>query len=253
MNIAIVGYGRMGQMVHRLLESSEIHKVSAIIDPIAADNVTASSVSFSALDSSDAVIDFSYAEAAAENMLLYSQLDIPAVIGTTGWYDDLCRIKDNLDMKKARIIYSGNFSIGVQIFLHLAEEAGRMINGISSYDISVSEVHHREKADSPSGTALMTANKLLQAIDRKRGLQIGNPDGKIEKDLISVSSSRTGFVPGIHTVMIDGPADTIEITHTARSREGFAEGAIRAAEWIVKQPVGLYTMDDFVQDLIGGR
>ena len=156
-------------------------------------------------------------------------------------------------MSKARFIYSGNFSIGVQLFLALVSQAGRIINRIDSYDVAVSETHHREKADSPSGTALMTASKLLGAIDRKKGLQIGNPEGRIEKDMISISSSRVGYVPGIHTVTIDGPADTIEITHTARSREGFAEGAVRAARWIAGKPAGIYTMDDFVADLIGGR
>ena len=148
------------------------------------------------------MIDFSSAQAVQDNIALYSAIGIPAVIGTTGWYDKLPAIRERIDGKKARIIYSGNFSIGVQIFLHLVSEAGKLIDGIESYDAAVTEIHHREKADSPSGTALMTANKLLQAIDRKRGLQIGNPDGKIEKDLLSVSSSRTGFVPGIHTVFV---------------------------------------------------
>ena len=253
MKIAIVGYGKMGRMIRSIIDKSETDAVQTIIDPIEAEDVSASSVSYAALDSSDAVIDFSSAESAAGNMVLYSQIGIPAVVGTTGWYDELPAIKERLDLDKTRIIYSGNFSIGVQIFLHLVSECGHLINRIDSYDVAVSEVHHREKADAPSGTALMAADRILKAVDRKRGLQIGNPAGKIEKDLLTVSSSRVGYVPGIHTVMVDGTADTIEITHTARSREGFAEGAVRAARWITMQPTGLYTMDDFLNDLIGGN
>ncbi len=253
MKVAIVGYGRMGRMIRSLIEQSEEDEVSAIIDPVSAEDATASTASYSSLDSSDVAIDFSAAEAIEQNIRIYAETGIPAVIGTTGWYDRLEDIRRQIDMSKARFIYSGNFSIGVQLFLSLVSQAGRIINRIDSYDVAVSETHHREKADSPSGTALMTASKLLGAIDRKKGLQIGNPEGRIEKDMISISSSRVGYVPGIHTVTIDGPADTIEITHTARSREGFAEGAVRAARWIAGKPAGIYTMDDFVADLIGGR
>ena len=253
MRIAIVGYGRMGKLIRSMIESSGDDEVTAVIDPVAGEGVTAGSVSEETLGHADAVIDFSSAQSVQDNIALYSAIGIPAVIGTTGWYDKLPAIRGRIDGKKARIIYSGNFSIGVQIFLHLVSEAGKLIDGIESYDVAVTEIHHREKADSPSGTALMAAERILGTVRRKKALQIGNPEGKIAKDHLSVSSSRIGSGPGMHTVMLDSPADTIEITHTARSREGFAEGAIRAARWVVKQEPGIYTMDDFVSDLIGGR
>ena len=234
MRIAIVGYGRMGKLIRSMIESSGDDEVTAVIDPVAGEGVTAGSVSEETLGHADAVIDFSSAQAVQDNIALYSAIGIPTVIGTTGWYDKLPAIREMIDGKKARIIYSGNFSIGVQIFLHLVSEAGKLIDGIESYDVAVTEIHHREKADSPSGTALMAAERILGTVRRKCALQIGS-------------------VPGVHTVMLDSPADTIEITHTARSREGFAEGAIRAARWVAEQEPGIYTMDDFVSDLIGGR
>lgn len=252
MRIAIVGYGKMGRMIDSLISAARKHTISAVIDPYSdSDEVTAIALDSNSLASSDVVIDFSSPKTAVENMLFYAENGIPAVIGTTGWYERLPEISEKLE--KGKMIYSGNFSLGVAIFMHLVTEAGKLLNNIPSYDVAISEVHHREKADAPSGTALMAANRLLDTLDRKTGLQIGNAEGKIDKSKINISSMRLGSVPGIHSLMIDGNADTIEIKHTARTREGFAEGAIKAAEWLVEKPSGLYTMDDFISELIGGR
>ena len=253
MKIAIVGYGRMGKMVHSILSSSEEHSVTAIIDPESTDSdVTARKVCEETLSTPDAVIEFSSPSAVLNNLEVYAHLQLPAVIGTTGWLDNL-QEAENIAKGRNPVIYSGNFSLGVAVFLHLVSEAGKLINRIPSYDVSVTEVHHREKADAPSGTALMAGERLLRTIDRKTGFQSGNPVGKTGKDKINISSSRTGYIPGIHTITIDGSADTIEIKYTARTREGFAEGAIKAAEWLIGKEPGLYTMDDFITNLIGGN
>ena len=252
MNVAIVGFGRMGKLIYDMLKDSRNDAVSAVIDPVSPDSaVTALKADSTVLSGADVVIDFSAREAMRDNIALYSELGIPAVIGTTGWYRDREEIR-SIAGEKAKIICSGNFSLGVAIFLRLAEAAGRLIDSVDSYDVAISEIHHREKADAPSGTALMAAEKLLSVIGRKKGVQIGNPDGKIGKDLINISSLRTGMVPGTHTVMMDGVADTITITHTARTREGFAEGAIKAAGWIIGKEPGIYTMDDFTDEMMGG-
>ena len=249
MRIALVGYGRMGQMTASIIRSSDDDMITAVIDPRDSSNVTAHEVTMKALSEAEGVIDFSSASAIPENIRIYTEAGIPTAIGTTGWDTG---ILDELPIGNARIIHSGNFSLGVAVFLELVTKAGTILNSIGSYDVSVEEIHHREKADAPSGTALMAAERLLQTMERKTGLQIGNPEGKIRKDLINITSQRTGYVPGIHTVMVDGPADTIEIRHTARTREGFAEGAIRALHWLVSRPAGIYTMKDFTADLTGG-
>ena len=254
MRIAIVGYGKMGGMIHRMIRERTDWEIAAIIDPFSsAEDITSHVLDKAALEGADAAIDFSSPESAVDNIMLYASMGLPAVIGTTGWYTNAGPVRAAVEKSGAAIIYSGNFSLGVSLFLSLVEKAGQLINGIDSYDAAISEVHHRQKADSPSGTALMAAERILATVSRKKGLQIGNPDGRIDPGKLAVSSMRVGSVPGIHTLTIDGAADMITITHTARSREGFAEGAIKAAAWICRQKAGLYTMDDFISDLIGGR
>ena len=249
MKIAIVGFGRMGQMVHTVISESRVHETAAIVDPHSSSPlVTALALDESVLSHADAVIDFSVSEAAEKNAAFYASAGIPAVIGTTGWSGKLNSCPD-----KARMIISGNFSIGVAMFLLLTSEAARLVDAFDSFDVSVSEVHHRMKADAPSGTALMIADRLLKGIERKKELVIGNPEGRIAEDAINISSVRVGSEPGTHTITIDGDADTITLTHRARSREGFARGAVKAAEWLVEKPCGIYTMDDFIRDMLGGR
>ena len=252
MRIAIVGYGRMGRLIKRMVEDEGTDTVSAVIDP-AAEGATHVLLSRESLASSDVVIDFSSAAAEADNIRLYADLAIPAVIGTTGWYDRMPSIQEDIGNGKARIIWSANFSIGVHIFLSLVEEAGRLINRFPSYDAAISEVHHRAKADAPSGTALMAAERILRTMDRKERIETDASCGPISGEAISIASERVGAVPGTHTLMLDSPFDTIEITHRARTREGFAEGAVMAARWIAAASPGFYTMDDLIASIRGGN
>ncbi len=250
MKVAIVGYGRMGQMVHSLIEGSGVHEAVSIVDPSSSSGrVTSLSLTDAVLSRADVAIDFSVPSAVRSNAAVYARTGTPAVIGTTGWGSDLSAI----DASRVRIIHSGNFSIGVALFLSLVSEAARLFDPFDQYDLSVSEIHHRMKADAPSGTALMIADRLLKGLGRKDHLVIGNPDGVIAENGLEVSSMRVGSEPGTHTVTIDGESDTITLTHRARSREGFARGAIRAAEWLLRQDNGIYTMDDFISDMLGGR
>lgn len=253
MRIAIVGFGRMGRMVYGKIVESGVHAISAVIDPYAAGpKITSRELTAAALASSDAAIDFTAPEKALENIGIYAEASIPVAIGTTGWYERMDEAKAIVERTGARIICSANFSIGVSIFLQLVSEAGRLIDKAGGYDAAIEEIHHRGKADAPSGTALMAAERLISAMHAKTGIIRGNPEGRIPDDRIGISSLRVGHVPGTHTVTLDGEDDTIEIRHTARSRSGFASGAIKAAEWIACQEPGLYTMDDFTSALQGG-
>ncbi len=251
MRIAIIGYGKMGKMVHSMC--SEGIEVTAIIDPAdTSSSVTGRELTEGIIRSCDAVIDFSSPVSIMKNIDLYISASATAVIGTTGWNDRIDEVRAKMN-GNARILYSANFSIGVSIFLHLAEEAGKLINTIPSYDIAISELHHRAKADSPSGTALMAAERILSVTDRKKSILSGNSTGKIDPEQLQISSIRAGFIPGTHSVIIDGPSDSITITHQARDRRGFASGSIEAALWLLKQPAGLYSMEDFTASLIGGH
>ena len=245
MKVALVGYGRMGKMIHSLIEEGGEHEVSLIVDPL----LGVKTLEPHMLAGIEAAIDFSAREAVPGNIRCYAETRCPAVIGTTGWDESILNDIDG----KARIIHSGNFSIGVSLFLRIVAEAGKLIDAFNQYDVAVTEIHHRGKADHPSGTALMIASKLLETIDRKKRIEIGCPEGRIAEDALEVSSLRVGSVPGTHTAVFDSAVDTIEVTHTARSRAGFASGAIKAAEWLSGKDNGIYTMDDYMADTLGGR
>ncbi len=252
MRIAIVGYGKMGKMVHSLIEETRDAEVVAVIDPWSpSSEVTSLKVDEEALRNADVVIDFSDPACVIDNMIFYAHMGIPAVVGTTGWYKELDELRKGIEGYCSRIIYSGNFSLGVAMFLHIAEKAAALVDKVDAYDISLSEIHHREKADCPSGTLLMIAEKVLSNVGRKSGMVIGNPDGKIGKDKLQLASLRVGREPGTHVVTIDSAEDSIILEHRARTREGFARGAIKAASWLLSKPEGLYTMDDFIADLLG--
>ena len=252
MRIAIAGYGKMGRMIHSLCDAGA--EAVSIIDPVSdSPSVTHRRLTAESLEGCDAVIDFSSPDSIMENIAMYAETSAAAVIGTTGWHGRLDEVREMIQGTGTRLLYSANFSLGVAIFLKLAEEAGRLIDGIDSYDIAISETHHSAKADSPSGTALMAGQRIIAAVGRKKRILNGNSDGRIAPDQLQIASVRVGSVPGTHSILIDGPSDTITITHQARDRKGFAEGALQAARWLIGQPAGLYSMDDFTAALIGGR
>ena len=252
MNVVITGFGKMGKEIYSVLVVRG-HKVIGVIDPFSMDGrVTEKEITPSSFDGADVVIDFSSPENAVSNIKKYIDASIPAIIGTTGWTDRLDEINAYAGNKEAKIMYSGNYSIGVALFLRLIRKAGELYGKVSSYDASVLEIHHTEKKDSPSGTALMIGQALLDTLPGKDKLLIGNSEGKIEASSLQISSERVGKTPGVHTVTFDSDADTITLTHSARNRSGFALGAVMASEWIVKtERKGILTLDDYLNETFG--
>ncbi len=250
MNIAIVGYGKMGKMVRQAAISAG-HTVTSIIDPFI-DDIIISGKTAEEIDveHTDVAIDFSIPSAVAGNMRFYAEAGVSAVIGTTGWYDMLSEVRSELSALGCSVIVSGNFSLGVAVLMKAAGYLSALMNGIDSYDVAISEVHHRMKKDSPSATALMLKDIIMENMDRKKRVLFGNSDGMISPDELQLSSMRLGSTVGEHAVIFDSDADTIELRHTARSRNGFAEGAVRAASWIYGRK-GFFTMDDFISDYLG--
>jgi 4-hydroxy-tetrahydrodipicolinate reductase len=251
LRIGIAGYGKMGKMIRQqALEKG--HRVAAVIDPSSAEQeVTARGISASILPL-DVIIDFTHPEGLIDNVKLYGELKLPAVIGTTGWYDRLSEVATIVNRAGTGLIWSGNFSLGVNIYFQLIKAAAALMERFDQYDVLVSEVHHRHKKDSPSGTAEMIGVILLDALSRKNRIITGNPGQPLCEEDLHISSSRGGAVPGVHRVVFDSDIDTIAIEHTARNRTGFAEGALLAAEWIVNKK-GLYNIDDLMQAVIGGK
>lgn len=248
MRIALVGYGKMGRLIRAIAEEKS-HSIVAIVDPVSEDTlVTHRVLDEQALSDCEVAIDFSHPSVVYDHMLLYARTGIPAVIGTTGWYERLDELKASIASFKPSIIYSGNFSIGVAQFLRIVAYAAQLIAGTGLYDPFLTEIHHAAKADSPSGTAGLLADALLKAFPNKTRLIDETLRHRRPEDAIHVASVRGGWVPGTHTITFDSPVDTIELTHRARSREGFAVGALEAATWIASGKYGLFTLEDMLQD-----
>jgi 4-hydroxy-tetrahydrodipicolinate reductase len=249
MHIAIVGFGKMGKLI-RSIAIEQGYAIKAVIDPIATDNeVTSRTLSSQSLEGCDVVIDFTHPSVVCDNIIFYAKTGIPAVIGTTGWYDKIDTLKELVLKERGSVIYSGNYSLGVALFMQVVKTAAKLFAKSGLYDPFLTEIHHSQKADSPSGTAHMLGSSILQAFDQKQQLCEETLHERRSEDAIHLASVRGGWVPGTHTVYFDSPQDTIELTHRARSREGFAVGAVQAAKWISSGRKGFFSLDDLLEDV----
>ncbi|GHF96213.1 4-hydroxy-tetrahydrodipicolinate reductase [Deinococcus piscis] len=251
LRLGLVGYGRMGRAVHTAAEGRG-HRVTVIVDPHAP-GATAPALTPDLAGQVDAVIDFSAPATAQDHLLWYGRSGIPAVVGTTGWYEHLPTIQAELAGQPAAIIWSGNFSIGVRLFTRLVAQAAALFAPFADYDALLHEFHHAGKADSPSGTALELAQAVQGEWQRQPELHTGRLDRQRRPEELHLSSTRGGSIPGTHTVIFDSPADTVELTHRARSREGFAAGAVQAAEWIAAGRQGFFTLDELLDDVFAAQ
>ncbi len=222
--IAIVGYGAMGKAIEKVAQKNNI-EVTNIFD-------IDSPINANMQYDFDVAIDFSMPEAVIDNIKILSKLNKNIVIGTTGWYDKIDEISELCQSTGNGIIWASNFSVGMQIFFKLVKEAASLTNNLENYDIFMSEIHHKNKIDSPSGTAKNIANIILDNNQRKTKIITDTLNRKIESEELHISSVRGGDIFGRHTVFIDSAEDTIEIQHNAKNRNGFAEGAVFAAKWI---------------------
>jgi 4-hydroxy-tetrahydrodipicolinate reductase len=249
MRAAIIGYGGMGREVERVLLDRG-HQVTARVDP-SMKGADAPGLTEAIARMSDVAIEFSHAGAVMENARAYARLGLSAVTGTTGWFDRLEELKAALAGSSIGYLYGSNFSIGAHLFFAIVAEATRLSNPCPEYDIMGWEIHHKRKKDSPSGTALSLARIVTAESARKKKVVTERLDRAPAPEELHFASVRGGEVPGTHTLLLDSPFDTIELTHRARSRGGFALGAVRAAEWLAGKK-GLFVVDDFISDILGG-
>src|SRR3989338_1469642 len=246
MKIALIGYGGMGQAV-KSAALPRGHTVPVIIDR-ASGEATAASISAEALAGADIAIDFSSAEEVLDSVRAAVEAGIPLVVGTTGWYEKMDEVKALVASgKKIGFLWSSNFSVGIHMYFRIVAEAARLVNNVDEYDVWGHEIHHVGKADSPSGTAKTLEKILLDAIARKKTVVEDKLDRKGADSEIHFSSVRGGAVNFGHTIGFDSAADRVLITHEARNRDGYALGAVKAAEWIVGKK-GLYGMDEYLQE-----
>lgn len=245
MHLGLIGFGKMGQSIEKLAESYG-HTIGAIIDPSSSKATHRNLKELQHVDI-DAFIDFSNANQTSQSIEFCIKNEIPLVIGTTGFEFPEKRIT-SLKQSKTGILYASNFSIGVHIFSHLVEKAAKIASCFDDFDIAVREVHHNEKVDSPSGTALSIAEKVLEnSPHNKKKLLLDRPKDKIASNHLHVTSTRLGSCIGIHEVMLSSPHDLIEIKHSSISRDSYAKGAITAALWLQGKE-GFFTIDDLLKD-----
>ena len=228
MKIALLGYGKMGKVIERIaLERG--HEIVLKKDHDS---------SFEGLENADVAIDFSVPDSAVENISECLNKDIPVISGTTGWLTDYPKMVELCNAKNGSFIYGSNFSLGVNVFFELNEYLAKMMGNLKQYNVSMEEIHHTQKLDAPSGTAITLAEGVIKHTDYANWTL----ETPISNE-IHIEAKRIENVPGTHSIFYDSEVDQIEIKHTAHSREGFALGAVVAAEWLVNKK-GVFTMKD---------
>ena len=230
MKIGLIGYGAMGRLVGDLAVARD-HEVNLTID--IADAAQSVADLSERLRPCDVAIDFSIGDAVPKHVEAAGDAQVPLVVGTTGWLAKLDRVRQTVAKHDSALIYGANFSVGVQIFYRIAARAAELFRGLADYDGFIEEAHHRRKRDAPSGTALKLEEIVRENLYRE----------------VPVSSTRSGYIPGTHRLGFDSVADQIRITHEARSREGFAAGALMAAEWIPGRK-GIYEFSEVFDQIV---
>lgn len=235
MKIALLGYGKMGHAIEEIAEQ----RGHTIVCKVGIENLedrTAENIR-----KADVVIEFSSPDSAYENVMLCLENDVPVVCGSTGWTDKYELAKKYCEENKRGFLYASNFSVGVNIFFALNRKLAELIAPHREYKVDIKEIHHTQKLDSPSGTAITIAEQVIEKLEYKEKW-VNNPSDK-ENELVIISE-RTDPAPGTHIVNYRSDIDDICIIHTAHSRKGFATGAVIAAEFLAKNRMGVYSMKD---------
>lgn len=230
MRIALIGYGAMGQLVEKLAKAAG-HEIGVTLT--SADSTRTVEEFALALRGHDVAIDFSVAAAVPRNVEASARADVPLVEGTTGWKEHEAAVRQTIETRGGVLVYGANFSIGVNVFYQIVSYSARLFSSLDQYESFIEEQHHSRKRDAPSGTALQLQSLLKN---------------ELKKD-IPIASTRAGYIPGTHRVGFDSAADQIALTHVARSREGFAAGALLAAQWIVGKK-GVFEFGDVVEEIL---
>lgn len=236
MKLALLGYGKMGRAIEKLATEAG-DEVVMRIDVDNKEALTAENIR-----RADVAIEFSHPEVAYSHIHFCLQQGVPIVSGTTGWLERLSEIEALCREKQGAFFYASNFSVGVNLFFAANRYLARLMNHWPAFDVGVSEWHHRFKQDAPSGTALTMVEDILAEVERKENWVPGPTTHPSE---LGVISGRLGHIPGTHTVQYESEVDTIILQHTARSREGFAQGALQAARWLVGKQ-GMFGMADLL-------
>ncbi len=254
MRALLIGYGKMGRLIAHLAPQYNI-AISGVISP-SLNLETAhlpercqgyTELTIEAIENADVVIDFSNAKNICERIELVAKQKKPIVVGTTGWDKECKDVEATIRANKSALLYAPNFSLGVALFSRLVSYAAELFSPFQEYDVGMREMHHRQKHDAPSGTALALAAKVMDKYS-EREITEDLPKAKaLPQSSIHLASHRSGYHPGTHEVLFDSPEDTITLTHQARNREGFARGALLAAYWLIDKQ-GMFSLDDMIEE-----
>lgn len=237
MKIALIGYGRMGHEIEKIA----IQRGHTIVSIIDVGNV--SDFDSPAFKSADVAIEFSTPDSAINNYRKCFAAGVPVVAGTTGWLDHMEEVKKACEEGNQTFFYASNYSLGVNIFFVLNKYLAKIMNNYPDYDVKMEEIHHIHKLDAPSGTAITLAEGVIENIDRKEKWNLEVEENKTD---LAIHCIRDGEVPGIHEIIYESEADTISIKHDAKSRKGFALGAVVAAEFTCGKK-GFLGMNDMLK------
>ncbi len=244
MKIALLGYGKMGKIIEKIATDRK-HEIVLKIDYDNLHELTAEN-----LQKADVAIEFTTPSSVRQNLSACLDAGTPIVVGTTGWYNNLAEVKQECGEKDGTVLYASNFSVGVNIFFHVNKVLAKLMNNYPYYDVQVEEIHHTQKLDSPSGTGITIAEGIIENLDAKNNwvnvlVTDDNNDASdnVKSDELLIESLRIDSVPGTHTVIYDSEVDTIELKHTAHNRNGFALGAVLAAEWL-QDKKGFHSVQD---------
>lgn len=240
MKIALIGYGNMGSEVEKVAQEAG-HEIVSVSFRSLADKLDRNGIA-----KSDVAIDFTSGDIVAENIKQVLGMGKKIVVGTTGWYDNIPRIKRIVESKKGGFIYARNFSVGANVFFKVVADASRLFDKYGGYDVYGFEIHHSGKVDSPSGTAKKIADVVISNFSAKKMLVSDKLDRQVKPEELHFASVRGGRNFGQHEVIFDSAADEVKLSHIAHSRRGFAQGAVLAAEFI-KNKKGFFSFEELFE------
>lgn len=237
MNIALIGYGKMGKAIEEIAVQKGHHIVLKI------DDQNLNDLTVTNIRKAEVAIEFTTPQSAVKNILLCFDAGVPVVCGTTGWLNQLNMVQEKCKEKSAAFIYASNYSIGVNIFFELNKKFAALMSNQPEYHVSIEEIHHTQKKDAPSGTAITLAEQIIAVSKQKNKWALTNEQPFIKNNELPITSKRIDPTAGTHSIKYTSPVDDIEIIHTAHNRKGFAAGALLAAEFLAGKK-GIFSMKD---------
>lgn len=235
MKIALIGYGKMGKAIEKIA----IDRGHEIVFTVTSQNANYTPKD---LNQADVAIEFSLPEKAIDNIEKCFAAHVPVVVGTTGWYEQFNEMVAKCEMEKGGLFHATNFSVGVNIFFEVNKKLAKLMDNHPDYRINMTEIHHTQKVDEPSGTAISLASQIIDNVERKHAWKLGENGMSVE---IPIKAEREGQVPGTHIINYENEIDLITIKHEAKNRQGFALGAVLAAEFMFEK-TGVFTMSDML-------